>query len=646
MTSSPVYLPLSSTAKFRVDGALSSSQISESGRYITRMGPRPKYTQDQLVNKSKSPESPKSKSHSARSPTQTTPRTVRLINYDDYSYSPTNFSVFPDFDLDTLDVSQNYDLIGNSNYFATSVDPGSPGVQKPSQHSHYLFHPLANEDSSTNRCSLPNLPASDPIVEYPSLYESSSTTCLNTLSSPPMHPFSLKTHSCSETDTSKIQFSSFFELDEISDVSDPESNDFDEDDDDEYYNDDTDMIEAQSQYLSPPQMNDSRPENREIDVGCNSKKIWVQGLPKFASHASGSQVAQQDTPTILTPTSCSPTESCSASVAPITPPNSTVAKKTLFAERDEKTESQAEFDHVFDSLVYDLENKDYSHYKSSIKIPLPPLSQSRYEKITELAANKNLNMVQVDDVLKLFKLRNFDLKLRLLARVLGQRREEQNFYPEHTNDKGLVLTESKDGSLSILAKTYAGHEDSCSIIENSIISYFKNIKEFAIYFRQPNDTESKTKKPSAGGKKQRLGKSRLTHDSKHGSTIYIKRPLNSFMLYRTSMVKAIVLLSLIDSLSSFVFERLQMQYSSYDPQAELEYLKMIDSHLSESLAQELRQACVIHKYNHHLLIQIVAVMWSTELNSVKKTFISLAQSEKKIHAKCYPNYKYHPQRKG
>ncbi|KAG7734276.1 hypothetical protein KL932_004951 [Ogataea haglerorum] len=645
MESSPVYLPPSSTAKFHTEDALSSSQISESGRYITRKSPRPLLTQNQLVNKPKSPERLESKYHPARSPTQTTPRTVRLINYDNYSYSPTNFSVFPDFDLDTLDVSQNYDLIGNSNYFATSVDPGSPYLQKPSQHSHYLFHPLANEDSSIHRCSLPNLPASDPIVEYPSLYDSSSTTCLNTLSSPPMHPFSLKTRSCSETDTSKIQFSSFFELDELSDVSDPESNEFD-DEDDNYYNDDTDINEAQSQYLSPPLMIDSKPEKLEADVGCNPKKFCGQGFSKYARSTFYSQVSKQDKHTLLTPTSCSPTESSSGIDAPVSPPNSMVSRKRLFAERDDKPDTQTESDHVFDSLVSDLENKAYSQYRSSIKIPLPPLSQSRYDKITELAANKNLDMGQVDDVLKLFKLRNFDLKLKLLSRVLGQRRGEQMFYPEHTSDKGLVLTESNDGSLSILAKTYAGHEDSSSIIENSIISSFKDIKEFAIYFRQPNDTGSKTRKTSTGGKKQRLGKSRLTDENGHGSTIYIKRPLNSFMLYRTSMVKAIVLLSLIDSLSSFVFRRLQMQYSSYDSQAELEYLKIIDSHLTESLAQELRQECVIHKYNHHLLIQIVAVMWSTELNSVKKTFISLAQSEKKIHAQCYPNYKYHPQRKG
>ncbi|KAG7857700.1 hypothetical protein KL939_002956 [Ogataea angusta] len=646
MASSPVHLPLSSTAKFRVDDASSSSQITESGRYSNRVGIRPLFTQNQLVNKSKSPESPKSKSQPARSPTQTTPRTVRLINYDNYSYSPTNFSVFPDFDLDTLDVSQNYDLISNSNYFATSVDPGSPGVQKPSQHSHYLFHPLANEDSSANRCSLPNLPASDPIVEYPSLYDSSSSTCLDTLSSPPMHPFSLKTRSCSETDTSKIQFSSFFELDEISDVSDPESNEFDDDDDHDYYNDNTDMNEAQSQYLSPPLMNDSNPEILEADDGCSSKNVSVQEFSKFTPNNMGSWATKQDEQALLTPASCSPTESNSGSDAPVTPTNSMVSRKRLFDERDDKTDLQTEFDHVFDSLVFDLENKAYSQYKSSVKIPLPPLSQSRYDKITELAVNKNLDMGQVDNVLKLFKLRNFDLKLKLLSRVLGQRREEHAFYPEHTSDKGLVLTESNDGSLSILAKTYAGHEDSSSIIENSIISCFKTIKEFAIYFRQPNDTGSKSKKPSAGAKKQRLGKSRLTHESESGSTNHIKRPLNSFMLYRTSMVKAIVLLSLIDSLSSFVFKRLQMQYSSYDPQAELEYLKVIDSNLTESLAQELRQECVIHKYNHHLLIQIVAVMWSTELNSVKKTFISLAQSEKKIHAKCYPDYKYHPQRKG
>ncbi|KAH3660274.1 hypothetical protein OGAPHI_006860 [Ogataea philodendri] len=646
MASSPVYFPPSSTIKFGSATALSSSQFSESGNGSSRSGSKQLLLQPHFPDRSQRPKTPGSRSQPVRSPAESTPRTVRLISNDNYSYSPTNFSVFPVFDQDTLDIAQNYDLMGTGNQCATWVDDKKLPNRPPNQWSHYLFHPLADELPNHQQCPLPNLPTSDPIVEYPSLYESSSFTTLNAPSSPPQHPFTFN-RSYSGSEASKIQISSFFELDDFSDISEAEANELDDEDDNDF--------EAEFEDLGPdafdsPLIMTNLPREEK---GAHSLKtapsntqphLELKGYePGFANMAQPFS-AIEPSPTPSTASLCESTSG--TTVLSTTPPSSVVSKKRLFDDEDENYESKPAFDDLLSSLVFDMESKTHSLFKSSVKIPLPPFSKSRYMKITEMAAAKNLDLNQVDEVIKLFKLRNFDIKLKILSRVLGENPELDTSYPTHTDDRGLVLTESSDGGLNILAKTYAGHEDSSLIFDNSIISCFRDVKEFAIYFKQPNDTASKARKASNPTKKQRVDNPESTLDDSNEAPQYIKRPLNSFMLYRTTIVKAVVLLSLIDSLSSHVFGKLRMTYSSYDPKAELDYLKALYYNLSEPLIHQLRRECFIHKYNHHLLIQIVAVMWSTEINSVKKTFVSLAQSEKKIHAKCYPNYKYHPQRRG
>lgn len=80
---------------------------------------------------------------------------------------------------------------------------------------------------------------------------------------------------------------------------------------------------------------------------------------------------------------------------------------------------------------------------------------------------------------------------------------------------------------------------------------------------------------------------------------YVKRPLNSFMLYRKSQTQS------------------AMAYA-------------VHSKL---------------KLNHQNISQIVGLMWQTESKEVKDKFAYFAGREKEIHKVLHPDYKFCPQKK-
>ncbi|VEU23599.1 DEKNAAC104762 [Brettanomyces naardenensis] len=288
--------------------------------------------------------------------------------------------------------------------------------------------------------------------------------------------------------------------------------------------------------------------------------------------------------------------------------------------------------------------KDYSymHKKYTTRIVLPRMTVERINTILELSANKKMQIEDVRQVLWLFSLQNFDKKLRLLVLILGCVPPMGPMaFPNHEDDKGLIISERKDGNFNLTVKTYAGADDSETAFGNSIISCFQAVKQFQIYFRQPNQPttyKSKNNLLRNESKKRRLQVGQIPVKC-------VKRPLNSFMLYRSMMVKAIILLSFIDSLSPYIFKRLSISYETYDPIKEIELLDELENHLDEDLRAQLNSTFKIKKFNHHLLIQIVSLLWTTEDPDVKSKFYEVASIEKTIHAQCYPEYKYRPNRR-
>ncbi|KAA8911987.1 hypothetical protein TRICI_003673 [Trichomonascus ciferrii] len=80
---------------------------------------------------------------------------------------------------------------------------------------------------------------------------------------------------------------------------------------------------------------------------------------------------------------------------------------------------------------------------------------------------------------------------------------------------------------------------------------------------------------------------------------YVKRPLNSFMLYRKSQTQ---------------------------------------SAMAYSLSADL-------KLNHQNISQIIGLMWQTESKELKDEFAKFAGQEKEIHKALHPDYKFCPQKK-
>lgn len=80
---------------------------------------------------------------------------------------------------------------------------------------------------------------------------------------------------------------------------------------------------------------------------------------------------------------------------------------------------------------------------------------------------------------------------------------------------------------------------------------------------------------------------------------HVKRPLNSFMLYRKSQTQ-----------SAMAFA--------------------VNSQL---------------KLNHQNISQIIGLMWQTESKELKDEFANFARQEKEVHRALHPDYKFCPQKK-
>ncbi|GMF68570.1 unnamed protein product [[Candida] boidinii] len=277
-------------------------------------------------------------------------------------------------------------------------------------------------------------------------------------------------------------------------------------------------------------------------------------------------------------------------------------------------------------------------------------------------------------------------------------------FPDIEQDAGVCLFDGNDGNLYLRAKTYAGFEKGKEqMFDNSIMSYFQNIKDCEHYFRVPNETTitlkqvarknkySKKKTETAKSKDDTKGNTirfntnnkekfvaNIKNDTTSEEVKYIKRPLNSFMLYRTSMVRAAILLNLCNCMTSFLQKEIvrcgdivKYDFSTkryrlskiptglnyyprrdYDPIAERLLLENIEAKLNcpdieqrQEVIESIRMQLQHSKVNHHVLLHIISSMWQTETSFSKGKFQELSNLEKEIHSLCYPNYRYIPNKK-
>ena len=150
----------------------------------------------------------------------------------------------------------------------------------------------------------------------------------------------------------------------------------------------------------------------------------------------------------------------------------------------------------------------------------------------------------------------------------------------------------------------------------------------------------------------------------------MKRPLNSFMLYRSTMMKGVAILkicSIVTSLCKTVQKELpaldektvldkilavvnkRQHFNTSVPISTSEYQiisKIIDNQLYQFDVKKSKLVPVDPKFsNHTLLAQIITLMWNTESTDCKNRFVTFSQVEKEHHHLVYPKYKYCPVKK-
>ncbi|SCV02439.1 LAME_0H00562g1_1 [Lachancea meyersii CBS 8951] len=151
----------------------------------------------------------------------------------------------------------------------------------------------------------------------------------------------------------------------------------------------------------------------------------------------------------------------------------------------------------------------------------------------------------------------------------------------------------------------------------------------------------------------------------------MKRPLNSFMLYRSALMKAVAILKVC----SVVTDTCQVLSRHYPQLAESQLLSVVgsvvqDIELPFNLPVEIdcdvvRAAIQSTMYepinennpdaglkpvdpkfaNQTDVAQVITLMWNTEPHEFKQRFVEFSQIEKQHHHQVFPKYKYCPVKK-
>ncbi|AET40392.1 uncharacterized protein Ecym_5659 [Eremothecium cymbalariae DBVPG len=159
----------------------------------------------------------------------------------------------------------------------------------------------------------------------------------------------------------------------------------------------------------------------------------------------------------------------------------------------------------------------------------------------------------------------------------------------------------------------------------------------------------------------------------------MKRPLNSFMLYRSSLMKALSILKVVKIVTDLVGV-VQKEFQSLDEYTVLKFLsETVKSRrglafeqlphmqrLSEIINEQLyrqndsrigngahtapstiqERVPLDPKFsNHTVLAQVITLMWNSESSRCREEFVKFSKVEKSHHHMVYPKYKYCPVKK-
>ncbi len=270
-------------------------------------------------------------------------------------------------------------------------------------------------------------------------------------------------------------------------------------------------------------------------------------------------------------------------------------------------------------------------------IKLTPITEDRLMKIRSLAKSKNMNLHNVNQVLNLFQQTNIKEKV---LRAIDYGITDQLKTKEGNNSIGLGVVdrwcvnedENNENWLEIgtsMGKNLTNEEDE-NRLENPLLKvYHPSLLGF--------DESSSSNNGSASDKPPHsvMSASQLKKQKRKGPN-YIKRPLNSFMLYRKFQIQAAYIYAIAQS-STIYEEQLQNNASKNENENE---------NGNGNIKPKSSIILDIPKLNHQSISQMISLLWNTEFEEIKLKFSNFASFwEKEIHKVAYPSYKFQPQKK-
>jgi len=273
-------------------------------------------------------------------------------------------------------------------------------------------------------------------------------------------------------------------------------------------------------------------------------------------------------------------------------------------------------------------------------ISVSPITDERYEKILELAAQRRLDQDKVEKVINSFRQKHILIKLNIINRKIGL---DSKKFPVGSREKlpKLNILENPN-SFKVIVSTSSGYDDLVGENE-SVPSGLRrlNILKDHVNYKLYDELASSCFESISNNKVFESTKSKNNKFSKNSSSSSssnnfpkeekIKRPLNQFMIYRTSMVRAANIFKIVELIK----------------EDDLKELIKINQKLKDDPKSSILNEIVNvqPKLDHHLTAHVIALLWTTESPQVKEQFAQFAKLEKNIHSKVFPTYKFNPQKR-
>lgn len=244
-------------------------------------------------------------------------------------------------------------------------------------------------------------------------------------------------------------------------------------------------------------------------------------------------------------------------------------------------------------------------------INVSPITDARYKEVLDLAGQRKLDKKKVIKILDSFRQNDVSEKLNLINRKLGSKISSSS-----STKLAKMNIREVNGSFQIICNTSSGYDTPVEEHESIPSGLLKlNILKDHVNYKLYDELASSLKVMAE-------------QNSKNDK---IKRPLNQFMLYKRSMIKAANIFKVVE----------MVKENNHD-----ELLKM-DEELKRNPKSSLLNEIVDvqPKLDHHNTCHVIALLWVTESEAVKEQFAKFAKLEKDIHGQVFPNYKFNPQKR-